>query len=132
MSALGNQRPTDAIIDLLVKKTDDTGWASRVRQAAVGALADAKDKRGIEPAKKLAAYGGPFRARGTGIAALGSLYEVADDAGKTDIRESLVAIINDPQQPPRDVSPFARWPRPATRRPIPAWSASPPAAPPTP
>ena len=97
LSALGNQRPTDAIIDLLVKKTDDTGWASRVRQAAVGALADAKDKRGIEPAKKLAAYGGPFRARGTGISALGSLYEVADDAGKTDIRESLLAIINDPQ-----------------------------------
>ena len=98
LSALGKQRPTDAIIDLLVKKTDDTGWASRVRQAAVGALADLGDVRGIEPAEKLAAYGGPFRGRSTGISALGKLYTVADDAGKKDIREFLVGLIHDPQQ----------------------------------
>ena len=98
LAALGNQRESDAIVDLLVKKTDDDGWAARVRQAAVGALADLGDVRGIEPAEKLAAYGGPFRGRSTGISALGKLYTVADDAGKKDVREFLVGLIHDPQQ----------------------------------
>ena len=98
LAALGNQRESDAIVELLVKKTDDDGWAARVRQAAVGALADLGDVRGIEPAEKLAAYGGPFRGRSTGISALGKLYTVADDAGKKDVREFLVGLIHDPQR----------------------------------
>ena len=98
LAALGNQRDSDAIVELLVKKTDDAGWAARVRQAAVGALADLGDARGIEPAEKLAAYGGPFRGRSTGISALGKLYTVADDAGKKQVREFLVGLIHDPQQ----------------------------------
>lgn len=97
-SALGKQAHNDEIVELLLEKSNDTSWASRVRQAAVGALAELGDERGIEPAMKLGGYGGPFRARATGIAALGRLYASAGEEHKKEIREFLMALTDDPQE----------------------------------
>jgi HEAT repeat protein len=97
-SALGKQQPDDEIVSLLLEKSNDTSWANRVRQSAVGALAALGDERGIEPAKKLAAYGGPFRARGTGIDALARLHLSASKERQKEIREFLLGQVNDPQE----------------------------------
>lgn len=96
LGALGNQDATDETIALLVEKAGDTGWALRVQQAAIGSLARLGAVEGVEPAMKLADYGGSFRARGTGISALGTLYPSVDEEQQTAIRELLVKLIDDP------------------------------------
>ena len=96
-AGLAKQAPSEEIVSVLLEKANGQSWGNRVRQAAVAALADMGEVRGLEPAMKLAGYGGPFRARGTGIEALGKLYLVADDGQKKQIREFLADLTDDPQ-----------------------------------
>ena len=96
-AGLANQASTDEVVSVLLEKADGQSWAHRVRQAAIAALADLGNPRGIEPAMRLGGYGGPFRARGTGIDALGKLYLGADEAQKAQIREFLLDLTDDPQ-----------------------------------
>ncbi len=97
-AGLARQDATDAIVELLLEKAEDRGWGHRVRQAAVAALADLGETRGIDPAMELGGYGGPFRARGTGISALGQLYASASEEERQRIREFLVDLTDDPQE----------------------------------
>ena len=95
---LGNQRKTDEIVALLVEKTKDDGHGLRVRQAAVGALAELGVPEALQPALDLAAYGTSFRGRGTGIDALAVLYPSLDDDRKEDVRDFLLNLADDPQE----------------------------------
>jgi aminopeptidase N len=97
-AGLANQEPSEEIAAVLLEKASGQSWGHRVQQAAIAALADLGDTRGIEPAMKLGGYGGPFRARGTGIDALGKFYLVADDEQKRQIRQFLVDLTGDPQE----------------------------------
>ena len=95
---LGNQKPTDEVVGLLVEKTNDAGHGLRVRQAAVGALAKLGVPEALQPALDLAAYGTSFRARGGGIDALAVLYPSLDDDQKEDVRDFLLDLADDPQE----------------------------------
>ena len=95
---LGNQKPTDEIVALLVEKAKDAGHGLRVRQAAVGALAELGVPEALQPALDLAAYGTSFRARGTGIDALAALYSSLDDDPKEEVRDFLLGLADDPQE----------------------------------
>ena len=95
---LGNQKPTDEIVGLLVEKTKDIGHGLRVRQAAVGALAKLGVPEALQPALDLAAYGTSFRGRGGGIDALAALYPSLDDDQKEQVRDFLLNLADDPQE----------------------------------
>jgi aminopeptidase N len=93
--ALGKQDPTDEIVNTLLADSERASRDDIVQKAAVSALAALGDSRGLAAARKLAAYGSPYRARSTGISALGRLGETLDD--KRAVRETLEALLNDPQ-----------------------------------
>jgi len=98
--ALGKQDPTDEVVSALVANAQKQSWRDQIRSAAVEALGNLGDARGIEPSMKLAAYGQPFRSRSTGCEALGKIARSVDERQRDEIRKFLVGLIRDPQERP--------------------------------
>jgi aminopeptidase N len=96
--ALGKQDPTDEVIAALVANADKNSWRDQIRTAAVEALGNLGDARGIEPSMKLASYGQPFRSRSTGCESLGKLARSMDEKQRDEIRHFLVPLMRDPQE----------------------------------
>ena len=96
--ALGKQDPTDDVLDALVANADKKSWRDQIRTAAVEALGNLGDARGIEPSMKLASYGQPFRSRSTGFEALGKLARGVDEKQRDEIRRFLLPLTRDPQE----------------------------------
>ncbi|MFO0839103.1 MAG: M1 family aminopeptidase [Phycisphaerae bacterium] len=93
--ALGRQEPSEEIIATLLANSQKPSQGDQIRQAAVRALADLDEKRGLEPAMRAGAYGQPYHSRPTGIDAVGRIGRKLDD--KKAARDFLVALIDDPQ-----------------------------------
>ncbi|MGE0479913.1 MAG: M1 family aminopeptidase [Phycisphaerae bacterium] len=71
--ALGGQETSDEIVAVLLENTRKASHGEEIRTAAVAALVQLADVRGIGPALRLARLGERDRARPTGIDALGKL-----------------------------------------------------------
>ncbi len=96
LSGLGNQKPTNPIVTLLMDETSDTGHGLRVRSAAVESLAKLGVPEALEPSLALADYGTSFRARRNGFVALATLYPTLEDDAKERVRDFLVSRFDDP------------------------------------
>ena len=94
-SGLGNQDATDEIVETLLVNCKKPSWNDQIETAAVAALAQLGDPRGVEAARNLARYGRPYRSRPSGIAALGQLGR--DESVRKDVRRVLVKLLYDPQ-----------------------------------
>jgi aminopeptidase N len=98
--ALGSQDPTDEIIETLLANSKKQSWRDQIRTAAVAALAELGDERGVAPAVALASYGQPYRSRANAIESLAKLAKNLPDSSsksKDEIRELLVKLTRDPQ-----------------------------------
>jgi HEAT repeat protein len=94
LKGLGNQDPTDEIVETVaaaVSRPELNQWA---RQAAVEALAKLDDPRGLELAMAMARYGAPYRSRRTGIWATGKLGAIDDDT-RDRVRPFLESLLKD-------------------------------------
>ncbi len=103
---LAHQDVGDAVIAALVSAAQRTSFDDRIRKAAVSALGDLADARGIDAARSLAAYGAPYRSRSTGIEALARIGR-ANPTLKGDVRRFLEPLLNDPQDKPANSVPGA-------------------------
>ncbi len=94
-TALGQQRATDDVVNTLLANAKKESHRDQIRVAAVEALANLGDERGLDAAIELAAYGQPFRSRPSGIDAMAKL---AKDAGTRDRAVPvLIELLNDEQ-----------------------------------
>lgn len=95
--SLGHQEPTDEVIQVLLVNANKSSWRDQIRTAAIEALGQLGDPRGIKPATELASYGQPFRSRSTGIEALAKLGR-EDEPSRDEIRMFLITLLHDPQE----------------------------------
>jgi aminopeptidase N len=95
-TGLGLQDRTDEIVQQLLANCETKSYRDQIRIAAVEALANLGDPRGIEPAKKLASPASGYRARPRGIAALAKLAQGQDQKIRDDVRKFLLPMIHDP------------------------------------
>ena len=91
---LGRQSPTDEIVEVLLANTRKTSGRDEIANAAVKALAQLDDPRGVDPAIALAAYGAPVFGRPAAITALGQLGQRRSVRDR--VRAVLLDLINDP------------------------------------
>jgi HEAT repeat protein len=96
-ASLGKQDASEPIVAQLLENFKKPSYRDRIRLAALDALADLGEPRGIEPAKALAAYGQPYRSRPRAIEALAKLAQSQDQKTQGDVRKFLVGLIDDPQ-----------------------------------
>jgi aminopeptidase N len=96
--ALGKQDPTEEVVRVLAANAEKKSWRDQIRTAAVEALGNLGDARGIESSMKLASYGQPFRSRSTGFESLGKLARSVDEKQRNEIRRFLVSLMRDPQE----------------------------------
>jgi aminopeptidase N len=97
--ALGGQSPDDANVDVLLANAKKLAPRDQVRVAAVRALGQLGDPRGLDAALGVAAYGQPFRSRPAGVDAVG---EIGKDASvRAKARDALIAMLQDVQDRPR-------------------------------
>jgi len=94
--ALGKQEPADAVVEVLLANCRKASHKDQIRQAAVQALAELDEVRGIAPAMELAAYGSPCLSRPAGIKALGRLGRIEGQQEK--VRKFLVPLLRDRQE----------------------------------
>lgn len=81
--------------DLCVEALDIPSYSDVIRRAGLAGLVRLNDPRGIDHALHWAAYGMPSHSRGSAIKALSKLACI-DPKRKTEIREFLVALLDDP------------------------------------
>ncbi len=93
---LASQEPSDEIRACLLANADRDSHRDVLRVAAVQALAQIGETRGLEPAMRLGAYGGVFQNRPRAIRAVGLIGKKLQDAAPA--REFLLRLIDDPQQ----------------------------------
>jgi aminopeptidase N len=92
--------------DLCVEALDIPSHSEVIRRAALAGFASLNDSRGIDHALDWAAYGRPSHSRSGAIKALSHLAGTAHDR-KTEIREFLVALLEDPSPKVRGGAMFA-------------------------
>jgi aminopeptidase N len=91
---LGRQSPSDEIVEVLLANTRKTSGRDEIAQAAVKALAQLDDPRGVDPAIALASYGAPVFGRPAAITALGQLGQ--NESARDRVRSVLLDLIHDP------------------------------------
>ncbi len=100
--ALGGQEVSDEVINTLLACAQKPSRGDVIRSAAVAALGDLGDPRGIDAALALAEYGQPYRSRPAGVAALGRLGQKGER--RAEIRRALLALVSDPQNRTADAA----------------------------
>jgi aminopeptidase N len=93
--ALGRVRAHGAI-DVIVENLERPSRYDRLLLAALEALAELEDNRGLEPAIKTASYGSAYRTRPRAIGLL-PRFVGDDDAARKRVRDALVRMLDDPQ-----------------------------------
>jgi HEAT repeat protein len=99
---LGEQEPTDAIINQLIANTKEPSFRDEIRSQAVSSLGEIGDERGLKPAMELASYGEAWRIRPPAISAVGKIGSAMKD--KTEARKFLIGLLDDSQDRPANVA----------------------------
>lgn len=96
--ALGDAHAVSSA-DVLLANRDRPSRYDRLKLAALDALADIEDARGLDAAMKAGAYGARFRTRPQAIRIVGRLARTLEGAKRKQAREYLVRLLNDEQPP---------------------------------
>jgi aminopeptidase N len=95
-AGLGGENPSDAAETVLLQNAKTPSFRDRLRTAALRALVQWHDTKGIEPAMAMAAYGQPYRTRPAAIDALAKLARELDKDKRGPACSFLVKLLNDP------------------------------------
>jgi HEAT repeat protein len=95
---LGAQNPSDAAETLLLENAKTPSFRDLLRTAALRALVQLRDEKGIDPAMAMAAYGQPYRTRPRAIDALGKLGATLEKEKRGPICRFLVKLLDDPTE----------------------------------
>jgi aminopeptidase N len=95
---LGGEDPSDSIQTILLENAKTPAFRDMLRTAALRALVQLHDEKGIDVAMRMAAYGQPYRTRPRAIEALGDLGATLEKQKRDPICRSLMKLLDDPTQ----------------------------------
>jgi HEAT repeat protein len=97
-AGLGGQNPDDSVETVLLENARAPSFRDLLRTAALRALVQLNDEKGIDPAMAMAAYGQPYRTRPRAIDALGKLGATLEKEKREPICRFLVQLLDDPTE----------------------------------